>query len=84
MANSAPVREGVADDLEHRALQGQRVPGEDGQQHEAHVAHAGVGDQALEVALGEGQHGAVEDAEHGEAHDHRRGVERGAAGTAAP
>ena len=67
MMNSAPVREGVADDLQDDALQRQRVPGEDAEQHEAHVADAGVGDQALEVVLGEGQHRAVEDADHGEA-----------------
>ena len=36
------------------------------EQHVAHVAHAGVGDEALEVFLAQREHRAVEDADRGE------------------
>ena len=76
--------EGVADDLQHHALQGQRVPGEDAEQHEAHVAHAGVRDEPFQVGLRVGHHGAVDDADHGEDHADGAEVVRRPAGRAAP
>ncbi len=39
----------MGDDDEQRALQRQLIPGEDAQQHESHMADAGIGDQAFEI-----------------------------------
>ena len=68
--------EAVAEHDEDRALHAggvahQRDAGEDAGRDEAHVAHAGVGDQLLEVLLLERHERAVDDRDHGEAHDPR-------------
>jgi hypothetical protein len=48
------------------------VEHERAEHHEAHVAHARVGDQLLHVGLDHGHHGAVDDRHDGEADDDRR------------
>jgi hypothetical protein len=62
--------EAVDDHLHHHALQRQLVPGVDAEQDEAEVGDAGVRDQALQVGLGERDHGPVEDADDAERHRH--------------
>ena len=64
--------EAVRQHLHDRALQRQRVPGIDAEQDKPQMADAGIGNQALHVVLGEGEHRAVEDADHAERHRHRR------------
>jgi hypothetical protein len=64
-----------ADPVRHhgheRPLEGEVVPGEDAEQHEAEVGDARVRHQALEVVLAEREQAAVEDADHGQGHRHR-------------
>ena len=48
------------------AVADQRDGGEDARRHEAHVAHARVGDELLEVLLHHRDQGAVEDGDHRE------------------
>ncbi len=57
-------------DLEHNALQGELVPGEYAQKHEAHVADAGIGHHPLEVRLRKGEHSTVEDPHDTQSHGH--------------
>ena len=63
--------------LDHRALQGLLAAGVDADQHEAHVRDAGERHQALDVGLGEGQEGSVEDADQAQGHGDRRELGRG-------
>ena len=76
--------EAVRQHLNDRALQRERVPGIDAEQDEAQMADAGIGDQALHVVLGEGEHRAIEDADDAERHGDRRegGGAAGKSGTA--
>ncbi|SST07641.1 Uncharacterised protein [Acinetobacter baumannii] len=69
--------EAVGDHLHHHALQRYLAAGVDADHHEAHVRNAGVGDQALDVGLREGQQGTVEDADDAEPHGDRREFRRG-------
>ena len=49
-------------------MQGQLAARVDGDHHEAHVGDAGVGNQPLDVGLGKGQQGAIDDADEAEHH----------------
>ena len=66
-AGDQPVRDAGVDRRLH-AADGERRRAE---HHEAHVAHAGVGDQPLEVGLRETRQRGVHDADHGQRRDHR-------------
>ena len=56
----------VADHRHDRALERQRVPGENSEQHKPQVTHAGVGHQAFEISLRESHDGAVNNPDHGQ------------------
>ena len=58
----------VAEHLDDGALEGHLVPGEYPEQHKSHVADTRVGDEPLDVRLGEGQEGAVENADDSDRH----------------
>src|ERR1700740_2567567 len=64
----------VGEHLEHRALHGNVLEGEDPQHDEAKVADAGISDKFLEIGLNEGDQGSVDDADDGEYGDPRRSV----------
>ncbi len=53
----------VVDHLQHGAADGLGGQGEDAEHDEAHVGHAGVGHQALDVLLGQRHQRAVDDAD---------------------
>ena len=61
----------VADHLDDRAFECNLISGEDAEEHEAHVAHAGVGNEALQVGLADGKHGAIKNADHADGHHER-------------
>jgi hypothetical protein len=73
---SAPV---LAEHLDDDPVKGRFVPGEDAEQDKAHVTDARIGDQALEIGLGKGEHGPIENADDGQRHD-RIGQVGGGAG----
>ena len=56
-----PRREPVVHHLDDAPRHPLKGSGEDPQDHEPEVRHAGVGHQALEIALDKGHHGAVDD-----------------------
>ncbi len=70
--------EAVVDHLQDAARYPLGVQGEDAQHHEAQVADAGVGHQALDVSLAQGHQRAVDDADDGQdghqGHEGQRGV----------
>ena len=69
-------RQPVVDHLQHAALDAQPVQGEQAQHAEAQVADAGIGDQPLDVALGQGHQRPVDDAGHARATS-SQGMQRG-------
>ena len=75
--NSAPVVTPWLISTKHRALEPARVEREDAERGEAHVAHAGVGDELLQVGLGQRGEAAVEDGDDREPEDIRREDQRG-------
>ncbi len=64
--NSPPVARAVGEHLDQRPLVGNLARGEDAEENEPHVAHAGIGDEPLEIGLGEGEKRAVDDADRPE------------------
>ena len=69
--------EAVVDHLDRRAFEAELVQGEQAQGDEAHVADGAVGDEALDVGLGEGGECAVDDADDAqdaEEGEHKRGI----------
>ena len=44
------------------------ISGEDSEQHESHVADAGVGDEALEIGLSDRKHCTVENSDDADCH----------------
>ncbi len=61
----------VGDHAEHGGVDPGRGEGGDAQHHEAHVADRGVGDQPLDVPLGQAAQGAVDDGDGAEHAEHR-------------
>ena len=59
--------------VDHGAVGGHLVADEDPQDHEAEVAHGGVGDEPVEVVLGDGGQAAVDDGDDRQNQDHRGG-----------
>ena len=68
----AGANQAVADHLQHGATGAQGTEAAHADQHEAHVADRAVGDLSLEVALGEGGEGGVNDVHHPQ-HDQQWG-----------
>ena len=66
-----PRDHAVGEHLQHRAAGGPDIGGGETEQHEAHVAHAGVADDELEVVLHQSDETGVEDADDGEPGDAR-------------
>ena len=66
-----PGDDPVVDHLKDRALDAVSVERKDAQRHEAHVADARVGDEALDIRLGQGHVRAVDDGDDRE-HQHGR------------
>ena len=62
----------MVDHLENRALDPALIQREDAQRDEAHMANAREGDEALDVLLGQGHVGAVDDGDH---RNHQHGSE---------
>ena len=59
-----PGDDAVREHLQHRAAQADCVERQQPEQHEAHVADAGVADDELEVLLHQRHHRAIDDADH--------------------
>ncbi len=62
----------VCNHLNHRALVRQLAAGIDGNQHEAHVGHGGVGNQTFNIVLGKRHPRAVENTNNAQPHRDRR------------
>jgi len=73
-------RETVVDHLNEAAAQAGFVQGEHAEHADAEVADRAVGDQALDVVLGEGAKGPVDDADDGECADQRHAQAQGGVG----
>src|SRR5258705_7463419 len=58
----------MADHLDHGALERYFISREDAEQHESHVADAGVGDEAFEIGLGDRKYRAVKNSDDADCH----------------
>ena len=66
----------MADHLDHGALERDFISCEDSEQHESHVADAGVGDKALEIGLGDRKYRAVKNSDYADCHHEGRQLAR--------
>src|ERR1700757_4169957 len=58
----------VADHLNNGAFKRDLISGEDTEQHESHVADAGIGNKAFEIGLADSEYGAIEISDHTNGH----------------
>src|ERR1019366_3679640 len=64
-----PGDDAVREHLQHRAIEADGVERREAEQHEAHVAHAGIADDEFEILLHQRHARAIHDAGDGETGD---------------